>query len=92
MKPAGTGVETQLRSGRVIASDMAVIAAGAWSRPLCAQLGDHVPLDTERGYNLTLPKGSLGLTRMVLFDGEGFATTPLDIAPFSVRRFQDGRF
>ena len=74
----GTGVETKLASGQSVASDMAVIAAGAWSRPLCAQLGDDVPLDTERGYNLTLPKGSLGLSRMILFEGEGFVTTPLD--------------
>jgi len=76
---AATGVETRLSSGQTIASDMAVIAAGAWSRPLCAGLGDDVPLDTERGYNLTLPRGSLGLSRMILFEGEGFVTTPLDI-------------
>jgi len=77
--PSGTGVETRLRSGQSIASDIAVIAAGAWSRPLCRLLGDEVPLDTERGYNLTLPKGSLGVSRMILFEGEGFVTTPLDI-------------
>jgi D-amino-acid dehydrogenase len=79
VKPAGGGVETRLRSGQAISFDMAVIAAGAWSRPFCKQLGDHVPLDTERGYNLTLPKGALGLSRMVLFEGEGFVTSPLDI-------------
>jgi D-amino-acid dehydrogenase len=28
---------------------------GAWSKPLAAQLGYPVPLDTERGYHLTLP-------------------------------------
>jgi D-amino-acid dehydrogenase len=76
--PAATGVETRLNSGDTISSDMTVIAAGAWSRPLCSLLGDNVPLDTERGYNLTLPKGSLGLSRMILFEGEGFVTTPLD--------------
>jgi D-amino-acid dehydrogenase len=38
-----------------------------------------VPLDTERGYNLTLPKGSLGLSRMISFEGEGFVVSPLDI-------------
>ena len=79
LKPTGAGVETRLSSGQAISSDMAVIAAGAWSRPLCRLLGDDVPLDTERGYNLTLPKGSLGLSRMILFEGEGFVTTPLDI-------------
>ena len=56
-----------------------MVAAGAWSRPLAASLGDRIPLDTERGYNATLPPGTLGLTRPVAFEGEGFVTTPLDI-------------
>jgi D-amino-acid dehydrogenase len=77
--PMTTGVETRLSSGQAISSDAAVIAAGAWSRPLCSLLGDDVPLDTERGYNVTLPKGSLGLSRMVLFEGHGFVASPLDI-------------
>ena len=77
--PTATGVETGLSSAQTIASDMAVVAAGAWSRPLCKLLDDDVPLDTERGYNLTLPKGSLGLSRMILFEGQGFVITPLDI-------------
>ena len=79
VQPTDAGVETRSNAGQTISSDMAVIAAGAWSRPLCRLLGDDVPLDTERGYNLTLPKGSLGLSRMILFEGEGFVTTPLDI-------------
>lgn len=32
-----------------------LLAAGAWSKPLAAQLGYPVPLDTERGYHITLP-------------------------------------
>ena len=35
--------------------DRVVIAAGAWSRPLAAQLGLNVPLDTARGYIAVLP-------------------------------------
>ncbi|MCX5579204.1 NAD(P)/FAD-dependent oxidoreductase [Kaistia terrae] len=58
--------------------DRIVVATGAWSKPLAASLGDKIPLDTERGYNVTLPSGSLGLTRPVMFEGEGFVTTPLD--------------
>lgn len=38
-----------------LATDQLVIAAGAWSAPLAAQLGSAVPLDTERGYSLTVP-------------------------------------
>jgi D-amino-acid dehydrogenase len=58
--------------------DRIVVATGAWSKSLAASLGDKIPLDTERGYNVTLPTGRLGLTRPVMFEGEGFVTTPLD--------------
>ena len=78
VKPVEGGIEVTLRDGGILRGDSAVIAAGAWSRPLAALLGDRIPLDTERGYNVTLPKGALGLSRPVLFDGLGFVTTPLD--------------
>lgn len=58
--------------------DRAVIAAGAWSRPLAAALGDAVPLDTERGYNVSFPDVGGLLSRPVAFEGHGFVTTPLD--------------
>ena len=77
--PTGDAITVRLEGGTVVAADRAVIAAGAWSKPLAATLGDAIPLDTERGYNLTLPPGSLGLSRPVAFEGEGFVTTPLDI-------------
>lgn len=76
--PVEGGVSVRLADGSTLAGDLAVVSAGAWSRPLARKLGDDVPLDTERGYNVTLPKGSLGLTRPVQFDGLGFVTTPLD--------------
>lgn len=34
-----------------VACDAAVIAAGAYSKVLAAAAGDHVPLETERGYH-----------------------------------------
>ena len=37
-----------------LAVDRLVVAAGAWSAPLAAQLGSAVPLDTERGYSVTV--------------------------------------
>jgi D-amino-acid dehydrogenase len=46
-----TGVVTE--SG-TIATDAVVLAAGAWSKGLAAQLGCSVPLDTERGYHMML--------------------------------------
>ncbi|KFG70554.1 FAD-binding oxidoreductase [Microvirga sp. BSC39] len=66
------GAEAEVISNRVI------VAAGAWSRSLAQQLGDRIPLDTERGYNATYPKGTFGLNRPIMFEGEGFVATPLD--------------
>jgi D-amino-acid dehydrogenase len=58
--------------------DRVVIAAGAWSKPLAAALGDPVPLETERGYNVSFP-GVTGLTsRPIGFEGHGFVITPLE--------------
>jgi D-amino-acid dehydrogenase len=57
--------------------DAVIVAAGAWSKPLAAGLGDHVPLETERGYNVSFP-GVRRLTRPISFHGHGFVTTPLD--------------
>jgi D-amino-acid dehydrogenase len=37
-----------------IACDKAVIAAGAQSKSLCTSIGDVLPLETERGYHVTI--------------------------------------
>jgi D-amino-acid dehydrogenase len=70
-------VHTDGVSSEVVA-DQVVVSAGIWSRALAAQLGDRIPLDTERGYNATYPKGTFGVGRPIMFEGEGFVTTPLD--------------
>jgi D-amino-acid dehydrogenase len=49
-----------------------VIAAGAWSRPLAAQVGNRLPLDTERGYHMMLPKGSEALLSRPVMNGDRF--------------------
>ena len=41
--------------GRAIRCRQLLLCAGAWSKPLAANLGYRVPLDTERGYHITLP-------------------------------------
>ncbi|WP_181176851.1 MULTISPECIES: FAD-binding oxidoreductase [unclassified Mesorhizobium] len=55
-----------------------VIAAGAWSHLLARQLGDRIPLETERGYNTTLPTSAFEVKRMLIFSGHGFVITPLE--------------
>ena len=74
----------EVREGRVaqvhtergsIDVDAVVLAAGACSGPLAAQLGVRVPLDTERGYHVTLKSPSV-MPRVPLLEAEGkwFAT------------------
>jgi D-hydroxyproline dehydrogenase len=53
-QPSGP-VEVQLPDGRSISCRQVLLCAGAWSRPLAASLGYRVPLDTERGYHITVP-------------------------------------
>jgi D-hydroxyproline dehydrogenase len=48
-------IEVQLTDGRRITCRQVLLCAGAWSGPLAASLGYRVPLDTERGYHITVP-------------------------------------
>src|SRR5262249_15368457 len=60
-----------------IACDAIVIAAGAWSRPLVQALDSDLPLDTERGYHLTLPQPSVTPLRPICSGDHSFTVTPL---------------
>ena len=78
ISPTAQGIVIHTETGERVPASHAVIAAGAWSKGLAAQLGDAIPLDTERGYNATFAPGLFGLSRPVAFEGHGFVTTPLD--------------
>ncbi|MDX8450469.1 NAD(P)/FAD-dependent oxidoreductase [Mesorhizobium captivum] len=64
--------------GLAITAQKVVIAAGARSRPLAAQAGDRIPLDTERGYHLEFPTTATLLNRPVCPVDLGFYMTPMD--------------
>lgn len=55
--------------------DKVVVAAGAFSRRLTDRLGLALPLETERGYNTTLPAGAFDLRTHVTFAGHGFVVS-----------------
>ena len=44
-----------LGDGRAVDVERLVIAAGAWSSGLVRQLGSRVPLESHRGYHVTIP-------------------------------------
>lgn len=63
----------------VLNTDKVVIAAGAWSKKLAKQLGDTVPLDTERGYHLMFPQATAGLLKRPVLNGENsFVLAPME--------------
>jgi D-amino-acid dehydrogenase len=75
--PSDSGVEITLAGGEMIAAKQAVIACGAWSQALARGLSNAIPLETERGYNTTLPPRAFDLRRQLTFGGHGFVVTPL---------------
>lgn len=72
-----TGAQVHLDNGETLECEKLVLAAGAWSHRLSAQLGDVVPLETERGYNTTLPQTACDVRRQLTFPGHAFVITPL---------------
>ncbi|MEP4037570.1 FAD-dependent oxidoreductase [Pseudophaeobacter sp.] len=61
-----------------ITPDRVVLAAGAWSHHLARGLGDVLPLETERGYNTTLPAGAFDLRTHVTFGSHGFVASKIN--------------
>ncbi|MFC3088680.1 NAD(P)/FAD-dependent oxidoreductase [Tabrizicola soli] len=77
LAPAGDGVTLALSGGETRTAGHVVLAAGAHSHHLARGLGDRIPLETERGYNTTLPPDAFDLRTQVTFGGHGFVVTRL---------------
>jgi D-amino-acid dehydrogenase len=62
----------------LLEADAAVVSAGIWSKALAAELGDRIPLETERGYHVTI-RDPEAQPRMPIADAEHkFAATPME--------------
>ena len=55
-----------------------VIASGAFSKQLTDQLGENIPLDTERGYHVHFKNKEHLISRPVIFLDRGFGMTPMN--------------
>ncbi len=67
----------RLQDGRAVAASNIVVAAGAWSGHIARQLGDRVLIESERGYNTTIPEPGIELGREIIFAERKFVATPL---------------
>lgn len=64
--------------GEPLPAERVVIAAGAWSERLTRQLGDRIPLETQRGYHLELPDPGLSLRIGMQHAERKFTITPME--------------
>jgi len=74
--PRATGVNC---STGFIGADQTIVAAGAWSKELASQVGERCLLESERGYNTTLPNPNIELNHELLFAEQMFVASPLSI-------------
>ena len=58
--------------------DKVIIACGAFSKKLTDNLGEKIPLDTERGYHIHFKNCDHLLNRPVIFSNRGFGITPME--------------
>ncbi|MBL8346550.1 MAG: FAD-binding oxidoreductase [Rubrivivax sp.] len=77
IEPDAEAVSVRLADGQALKARRVVVAAGAWSHQLARTLGERIPLETERGYNTTLPPGAFDLRRQLTFPNHGFVVTPI---------------
>lgn len=56
----------RLAQGESLACDGVVVAGGAWSAALTARLGTRIPLETQRGYHVTVESSNLRLGHTVM--------------------------
>ncbi|NNU80108.1 FAD-binding oxidoreductase [Halovulum dunhuangense] len=61
----------------VMQAERIVLAAGAFSHRLARTAGVRIPLETERGYNTTLPVDAFDLRTQITFGGHGFVVSRL---------------
>tara|TARA_Y100000591_G_C21833123_1_gene700847 strand:- start:887 stop:2134 length:1248 start_codon:yes stop_codon:yes gene_type:complete len=55
-----------------------VVACGAFSKKLTDQLGENIPLDTERGYHVHFKGMENLIKRPIIFLDRGFGMTPMN--------------
>ena len=74
-----TNNETSIRTEKKeYKFEKSVIACGAFSKKLHDQLGEKIPLDTERGYHVHFKGMDKLITTPVIFLDRGFGMTPMN--------------
>ncbi len=67
------------RGGVELAADAIVVAGGAWSNRIAATIGDHFPLESQRGYHVTFVNPGVVANRMISWGGRRTFATPMEV-------------
>lgn len=78
-KKDGQVTKVKLSNGEYLVVDSVVIAAGAWSGKLARQLGSKVPLETQRGYHVTIKSPNVALNRNVMAVEQNIMVNPMSM-------------
>lgn len=68
--------EVVLGDGRRLAADEIVICAGAFSASLARDLGEPIPLETERGYHTQIMAPGIAMKHSIIWPARAFMVTP----------------
>ena len=74
----GDAMTVVLDDGRKIDAARVVLAAGAWSNQLLASLGIRIPLETQRGYQVTIADAGVDPKLPVTVTEAKFYATPME--------------
>jgi glycine/D-amino acid oxidase-like deaminating enzyme len=74
--PGRRGIRLDTDAGREEAEHV-VIAAGIETPALADRLGEHFPLDTERGYHIMIPQAGIRPPMPIMAGEHKFVTTPM---------------
>ena len=78
-KNNGAVSAVRLASGQRIECDGVVVAAGAWSRQLTRELGLRIPLESQRGYHVTVQSSQLQLKHTLMASEYNLMVNPMNM-------------
>ena len=68
--------EVVLKDGRKLPAGEVVICAGAYSAKLARDLGEPIPLETERGYHTQIMAPGISMKHSIIWPAKAFMVTP----------------
>ncbi|UCI34635.1 NAD(P)/FAD-dependent oxidoreductase [Mesorhizobium sp. B4-1-4] len=66
----------RLKDGRRVVVSSAVLCAGAYTGRLSRLLGEHIPLETERGYHTHIMAPGISMRHSIIWPARAFMVTP----------------